>query len=162
RLNDLYAGAKSDGEALTLLTTLPRTRDGLLSNARLGKLGPTEAYAAVWDSRAALTRVFERRHLAARAATHPRAAALLDDLAAAPRRDPAPPPPPGRAGRPPEAPRRGYGSGRARPPPGGRPPAAAAGPAPSGEVGSRGPRRPAAGAARRRCRHRLPRLHLLR
>ncbi len=81
RLGDLYASAKSDGEALTLLASLPRTCDSLLSNSRLGRFNPNAAYAAVWDSKAALARVFERRHLAARAATaDPRVAALLDQL----------------------------------------------------------------------------------
>ncbi len=87
RLGDLYAGARSDGAALTLLATLPRTRDCSLSNARLGRLDPDPTYAAVWDSKAALARVFERRHLAARAAAaDPRAAALLDQVAEARRR----------------------------------------------------------------------------
>jgi tetratricopeptide (TPR) repeat protein len=82
RLVDLYAGARSDGEALTLLSSLPLTRDVLLSNARLGRLDPATAYSAVWDSKAALARVFESRHLAARAAgaADPRAALLLDQL----------------------------------------------------------------------------------
>ncbi len=81
RLGELYSGARSDGEALTFLASLPLTRDPLLSNARLGGLDPGAAHAAVWDSKAALSRVFERRHLAARAAAaDPRAAPLLDQL----------------------------------------------------------------------------------
>ncbi len=80
RLGQLYAEARSDGFALNLLASLPPTRDGLLSNARLGRFDPAAAYAAVWDSKAGLARVFERRQLAARAANG-RAAPLLSQLA---------------------------------------------------------------------------------
>jgi hypothetical protein len=82
RLGEVFAAARSEGEALTRLGTLPLTRDGFLSNARLGKADPATAYAEVWASKAALTRVYEYRHLAARAvATDPKAATLLTNLA---------------------------------------------------------------------------------
>lgn len=87
RLADEYAGRKSDGEALTLAASFPRTRDGLLSFTRAGRSDSVDTYVEVWSSKAAVARVFERRHLAARAAsTDPKAAALLAELAAARRR----------------------------------------------------------------------------
>jgi hypothetical protein len=52
------------------------------ANARLGQGNPAAAYAEVWASKAAFARVYEHRHLAARAAADPKAAALLADLAA--------------------------------------------------------------------------------
>lgn len=86
RIADSFAVLKSEGEALTLAASLPLVRDGLLSNHRLGGTDPAATYAEVWASKAALARVFERRHLAARAATDPKSAELLTELAAARRR----------------------------------------------------------------------------
>ena len=85
RLGEAYAAAYSEGEALTRLGVLPLTRAGFLSNARLAGSAAADTYAEVWADKAALTRVFERRRLAARAAVaDPRAATLLADLADAP------------------------------------------------------------------------------
>jgi tetratricopeptide (TPR) repeat protein len=64
-----YAAVRSEGEALTLAATLPRARDGLLSNARTRQSDPAEIYAELWTSKASLTRVYEGRALAARAAS---------------------------------------------------------------------------------------------
>jgi CHAT domain-containing protein/tetratricopeptide (TPR) repeat protein len=80
-LAEAYAAVRSEGEALTLASSYPRTRDGFLANARALQANPAEVYAEVWSSKAALSRVYERRALAARAAAaDPRAAALLDQL----------------------------------------------------------------------------------
>jgi CHAT domain-containing protein/tetratricopeptide (TPR) repeat protein len=76
-----YAANKSFGEALNLLASWPATRDGYLS-VSLVSADVAPVYAEVWATKAALGRVFEQRHLAARAATDPKAAALLADLAA--------------------------------------------------------------------------------
>jgi CHAT domain-containing protein/tetratricopeptide (TPR) repeat protein len=87
RLANDYADWKSEGEALTLAASLPLTRDGFLSNARLRRSAPADSYVEVWASKAALARVFERRHLLARAAAiHSKAASLLTELADARRR----------------------------------------------------------------------------
>src|SRR5262249_2148335 len=59
----------------------PATRDAFLSNARALRSDVAMVYQEVWSSKAALSRVYERRALLARAAaTDPRAAALLDQL----------------------------------------------------------------------------------
>ncbi|HKB37004.1 MAG TPA: CHAT domain-containing tetratricopeptide repeat protein [Gemmataceae bacterium] len=76
-----YAAVRSEGEALTLAASYPLTRDGFLSNARALQADPAAVYAEVWASKAALSRVYERRALAARAAaSNPRAATLLSQL----------------------------------------------------------------------------------
>jgi CHAT domain-containing protein/tetratricopeptide (TPR) repeat protein len=76
-----YAAQRADGDALTLVVTYPRPRDLFLSNARAMQADATTVYREVWASKAALTRVYERRALAARAAAEdPKAAALLDKL----------------------------------------------------------------------------------
>jgi CHAT domain-containing protein len=76
-----YAAVRSEGEALTLVSTYPAARDNFLSNARAAKTAAATVYGEVWASKAALSRVYEQRALAARAAaTDPRVAALLDQL----------------------------------------------------------------------------------
>src|SRR5262245_38369379 len=76
-----YAAVQSEGDALTLASTYPLTRDGFLSNAQALRSDPAAVYKEVWSSKAALSRVYERRALAARtAASDPKAAALLDKL----------------------------------------------------------------------------------
>jgi CHAT domain-containing protein/tetratricopeptide (TPR) repeat protein len=76
-----YASVRSEGEALSLAASYPLARDTYLSNARAVTTEPREVYKEVWSSKAALTRVYERRTLIARAATtNPKAAALLEQL----------------------------------------------------------------------------------
>jgi CHAT domain-containing protein/tetratricopeptide (TPR) repeat protein len=86
-LGEACAGGGSEGDALTLASTYPLARDVFLSNARAMQAEPAGVYAEVWASKATLTRVYERRALAARAAaTDPKAAALLDQLTRSRRR----------------------------------------------------------------------------
>jgi CHAT domain-containing protein len=75
------AAVRSEGDALTLLSTHAPARDGFLSNAWTSKAAAVTVYPEVWASKASLSRVYEQRALAARAAaTDPRAAALLAQL----------------------------------------------------------------------------------
>jgi CHAT domain-containing protein len=63
------AAHASEAEALAFAASLQgSTRDLFLSVCRSVDDSDTRAYAAVWDAKAAVTRVLERRHLAARAA----------------------------------------------------------------------------------------------
>ena len=64
---------QSEGDALTLAATYPGIRDGFLSNARALQSDPGVVYQEVWSSKAALSRIYERRALAARAAVLRRA-----------------------------------------------------------------------------------------
>jgi CHAT domain-containing protein len=66
-LAEEYAKSRSDGDALTLLGTFPLVRDHYLS-LQLDRPA-AHSYAAVWPSRATVSRVLERKHIAARAAT---------------------------------------------------------------------------------------------
>jgi CHAT domain-containing protein len=76
-----YAAVRSEGDSLTLATTYPLTLEGFLSNAWASRTAPAAVYAEVWASKAALSRFYEQRALAARAAaTDPRVAALLEQL----------------------------------------------------------------------------------
>jgi CHAT domain-containing protein/Tfp pilus assembly protein PilF len=87
RLAVAYAGLKGEGDALTLAAAQPLARDTYLSLALHRKADAAEVYGEVWASRAALSRVYERRALAARAAAaDPQAAALLARLTDARRR----------------------------------------------------------------------------
>jgi CHAT domain-containing protein len=61
RLALRYADTASEAEALNYLASLPRARDGYLGVTRHLPADPA-AYDAVWESRAALTRLLERRH----------------------------------------------------------------------------------------------------
>jgi CHAT domain-containing protein/Tfp pilus assembly protein PilF len=57
-----FAGLKAEAEALNRLAQLPRTRDGFLTVSR--HLPPqAEHYQPVWQQKAFLARIFERRHL---------------------------------------------------------------------------------------------------
>jgi CHAT domain-containing protein/tetratricopeptide (TPR) repeat protein len=56
-----YADAAAEAEALNYLASLPLTRDIYLSATRHLPAGPS-AYELLWDGRAALTRLLERRH----------------------------------------------------------------------------------------------------
>jgi CHAT domain-containing protein/tetratricopeptide (TPR) repeat protein len=80
-LGEADAAVRFEGDALTLTSTYPLVRENYLKNARALQADPAAVYAEVWASKAALTRVYERRALAARAAaSDPKAAALLDQL----------------------------------------------------------------------------------
>src|SRR5262249_53322773 len=57
-----------EADALDLVTSLPRPRDTYLSATRRVAGTDAAAYRAVWDTKAQLTRVLERRHLATRLA----------------------------------------------------------------------------------------------
>lgn len=82
-----YASAKTEGEALTLVGTIPAARDAFLSTARAMKADPSTVYSEVWASKSAVMRVYERRLQATRAAaTDPKASKLLAELADARRR----------------------------------------------------------------------------
>jgi CHAT domain-containing protein/tetratricopeptide (TPR) repeat protein len=61
------AGA-AEAEALALLRSLPRTRDGFLSTTRHVPGNEASAYAPVWTTKAGLARLLQRRHTARRAA----------------------------------------------------------------------------------------------
>src|SRR5262249_13124064 len=53
-LGAAYAALRSEGDALTLAATFPRTRDGFLFNARALQADPAAAvYPEVWASKAA-------------------------------------------------------------------------------------------------------------
>jgi hypothetical protein len=76
-----YAAVRSEGEALTLAASYPTARDNYLSYAWASRAAAAAAYAEVWASKAALSRVYEQRALAARAAAaDPRAADPLRQL----------------------------------------------------------------------------------
>jgi CHAT domain-containing protein len=84
RLAVEYARYRPEGDALTLAASQPPARDFSLSVTRDRGRRAADVYADVWDSRAALSRVYEQRHLAARAAAaDPKAAELLGQLAEA-------------------------------------------------------------------------------
>jgi CHAT domain-containing protein len=75
QLADLAAEAESQSFA----SSLPQSRDVLLSNSwHLAQ--SAAAYEALWDSRAVLTRVQERRHRDLVASADPATAALADEL----------------------------------------------------------------------------------
>lgn len=77
----------TEGQALTLLGTLPYVRDAFLTNARAMKADVATVYPEVWASKASVSRIYEQRQQAARAAaTDPKAAKQLAQLAAARRR----------------------------------------------------------------------------
>jgi CHAT domain-containing protein/tetratricopeptide (TPR) repeat protein len=76
-----YAAVRPEGDALTLAASYPPARDLFLSNSRVLGADANEVYAEVWSSKAAVSRVYERRALAARAAAaNPRAASLLAQI----------------------------------------------------------------------------------
>jgi len=82
RLIASYAMHKSEGETLTLLASLPLTRDLFLSNSLKRKSDPRTVYTELWASKGLVARVYEGRQQAARAvASDPKAAKLIADLA---------------------------------------------------------------------------------
>src|SRR5262249_5241934 len=87
RLSTTFAREKTEGEALTLCAKLPLTRDLFLSNELAAQADPATVYPPLWFEKGALSRVYERRHLQARAAAaDPKAGRLLAALADARRR----------------------------------------------------------------------------
>lgn len=87
RLLTGFADRMAEGESLTFATTLPLARDAYLSNAFAIKSKPVGVYAELFADRGVLTRIYEQRHLLARAtATDPATANLLNELTDARRR----------------------------------------------------------------------------
>ena len=86
RLATLYAGQKSEGDALTLAASLPLFRDNLLTIASKRKADPASIYSVVWASKGFIARVYEHRHQQARSALDAGTMDLLSKLAAARRR----------------------------------------------------------------------------
>jgi CHAT domain-containing protein len=72
------ASSAPEATALNYLSSLPLTRDGYLSVTR--HLPEADSYLAVWQSKAALSRIYERRHLAVLAAASPKARSLFDEI----------------------------------------------------------------------------------
>jgi CHAT domain-containing protein len=81
RLAERYALSRSEGDTLNFLAGMPLTLDSYLSVTDRQRTEPAATYAAFWQAKAAVSRVFERRHLAACAATaSPLAHKLWDEL----------------------------------------------------------------------------------
>ncbi len=84
RLTTTFARAKSEGESLTLMSSLPNSRDPYLSVVCTRGAGaatdynPATVYRAVWATKGTITRVSEERSLRVRAAANPRAAEMLE------------------------------------------------------------------------------------
>jgi CHAT domain-containing protein/Tfp pilus assembly protein PilF len=74
-----YADLAAEAESRNFAGKLPLTRDGLLSNSRHLPQGAA-AYDALWDSRAVLTRLQERRHHDLVASADSETATLADEL----------------------------------------------------------------------------------
>jgi CHAT domain-containing protein/tetratricopeptide (TPR) repeat protein len=68
RLAVNYAALRGEGEALTLLGSLPGMLHGYLSLAKKRPALATRVYDTLWNTRSALTRLAERRHGAVRRA----------------------------------------------------------------------------------------------
>jgi CHAT domain-containing protein/tetratricopeptide (TPR) repeat protein len=75
---EALAGSAPEATALNYLSSLPATRDAYLSATR--HLPEVDSYLAVWQSKAALSRIYERRHLAVLAAASPEARSLWQAL----------------------------------------------------------------------------------
>jgi CHAT domain-containing protein/tetratricopeptide (TPR) repeat protein len=81
RLAEDYALSRAEGDTLNFLAALPRTLNVYLTIANRPGADQAAAYAAAWQAKAAASRAFEYRHLAARAATaSPRARRLWGEL----------------------------------------------------------------------------------
>jgi CHAT domain-containing protein len=72
------AATAAEATALNYLSSLPLSRDAYLSVTR--HLPRADSYLAVWQSKAALSRIYERRHLAVLAAASPQARSLWRSL----------------------------------------------------------------------------------
>jgi CHAT domain-containing protein len=75
-----YARSATEGDVLTRLAAFPAARSHYLWTTGVTNADAAGVYAEVWADKGAVARVYERRHLAARAATNPQAAALLAEL----------------------------------------------------------------------------------
>jgi CHAT domain-containing protein len=73
-----YADLLAEARALNYIASQPHSRDALLSASR--HLPRAAVYDALWDSRAALTRLLERRHRDLMASRDPETAGLADQL----------------------------------------------------------------------------------
>jgi CHAT domain-containing protein len=85
KMNEASAAALAESApeatALNYLASLPATRDAYLSTTR--RLPKRDAYLAVWQSKAALSRVYEARHLAVLAGLgSPKVKSLWEQLVA--------------------------------------------------------------------------------
>lgn len=69
RLAGRFAVVRSEGEALNFLNTVPLSLGSYLSVTSRPGIGAETVYDTAWQSKAALARAYQRRHLAARAAT---------------------------------------------------------------------------------------------
>jgi CHAT domain-containing protein len=74
------AASAPEATALNYLSSLPLTRDSYLSATR--HLPRADSYLAVWQSKAALSRIYEARHLAILAAASPEARTLFNRIRA--------------------------------------------------------------------------------
>jgi CHAT domain-containing protein len=72
------AGSAAEATTLNYLGALPLTRDLYLAATR--RLPRVDGYLAVWQSKAALSRIYEARHLAGLAADSPKARSLFDKI----------------------------------------------------------------------------------
>ncbi len=71
----------AEAELLAYTTTFPRTRDLFLSACLEVEGSDQQAYAQVWQGKAALTRILQARHLAARSARDAKTQAAWEQLA---------------------------------------------------------------------------------
>src|SRR5262249_28120657 len=74
------AETAAEATGLNYLAKLPATRDGYLAVTKPPHKGDT--YLAVWQSKAALSRLYERRHLAVLAASSTEARSLWNSILA--------------------------------------------------------------------------------
>jgi CHAT domain-containing protein/tetratricopeptide (TPR) repeat protein len=74
-----YAELAAEAESFSFAARQPRTRDALLSNQR-HRPDDATLYDALWNGRAGLTRIQERRHRDLMASQDPATAALADQL----------------------------------------------------------------------------------
>ena len=85
-----YAHVKSEGEALTFAAAQPLVRDAYLwvahRRAAATPFDAAAAYPAVWATKGLVARVYEERHLQARAAADPRLAGKIAEIAECRRR----------------------------------------------------------------------------
>jgi CHAT domain-containing protein/tetratricopeptide (TPR) repeat protein len=82
RLTQSFAMRKVDGEALTLIASLPPTRDAFFTTTRIAKSHPNTVYPEAWASKGLISRVYEQHQQAARTAmADPKTAQLLAELA---------------------------------------------------------------------------------
>jgi CHAT domain-containing protein len=81
RLSEEYALSRSEGNTLNLLVRQPLTLDAYVSVTDRPGTEPASVYTVLWQAKVAVSRIFEDRHLAARAATvSPTARKLWDAL----------------------------------------------------------------------------------